>query len=547
MRVLSPASSAVLAGAFLSGCFSSSSAGPPAQEGPEDSGPQPAVDATTVPEATTPVLDATKPVEEASLPEAAAPIEAGPSPVTVTIVNHLGPEEGVYIVFQDVNGDVVSAATTNAAGQVIQLLGAATQVTALTGSSPQLTEVLALRRGVAEAGSDAEAEGDGGVEEIPSPSNVNLVTVQGVEPGDNLSLVDPSDTTYSSAQVSVDSVPEGAPPATQGYSVRIGACPNYDSTFTVPPFTVGLTADCESNGTFPVLVVAQGGPDAGNGPLGYTWQNGNTIPLDGGVAHVAMTGTWETATTTQTVTADNAPGSGNAYAAFSEVANNVATSSPTATYLAEALDGSATAVFSGHPGFPTAVQSEVSLRQSQGFVSGTAIAVNGPFQPDAGTTLDLSTALPLINWVVQDAGFAAPDAAASSAQPFAAWGSDAGSLASVSGVVVQFSWDDYAGSAGTQQSGTWTIVAPPTATNVTAPLLPPQLATWGVGPSANLYYVPTIVAVQASGAPTYGVFRTQYARLPVTNAFLGYNSGALVPALPAAGTLKLTAVTENSD
>src|ERR1700677_1608071 len=86
---------AVLAGALSSGCFSSSSPGAPAQEGPEDAETQTVMDATTVQDAAAPTQDASVAIEaapEASLPEAA--VEAGPAPVTVTVVNHLAPESG---------------------------------------------------------------------------------------------------------------------------------------------------------------------------------------------------------------------------------------------------------------------------------------------------------------------------------------------------------------------------------------------------------------------------------------------------------------------
>ena len=45
----------------------------------------------------------------------------------------------------------------------------------------------------------------------------------------------------------------------------------------------------------------------------------------------------------------------------------------------------------------------------------------------------------------------------------------------------------------------------------------------------------------------HGVFRNEYAAFPVTGAFTNGNPGPIVPALPTAGTLKLTAITENSD
>ena len=547
MRDRSSASFVVLAGALSSGCFSSSSASPPPQEGPEDAETQTVVDATTAQDAAAPVQDATVATEaalEASLPEAApeaAAVEAGPAPVTVTIVNHLGPESGVYIVFQDVNGNVVSTATTNGAGQVAQLLGDATQVTVLTGVTQPSTPGVsaAVRHGV----TTDDAEADAGEEIVPSPSTVNLVTLQGVEPGDNLSLFDPSDTTYAGATINVDSVPEGGPPGTQSYVVGVGACPINGENTTTLPVTLGLTSDCESNGTFPVLVLAQGGADASYALVGYTWQSGNTIPVDGGSANVVVTAPWETATTTQTITAENVPATGYSYATYSELANNVA--SPSTEGLAATGDSTVAVTFAGHPGFATAVQSEVGkTTNTDNLYSVTAIATRGPFAADSGVTVNLTTALPPINWVVQDAGLPTSDAAvAPSGQPYAAWGTDAGSLASVSGVVVQFNWYDYGevnsgqfsepldnrGSAhGDERHGSGAS---------------PAHAAWGLGPDANLNYVPMVVAVESPALPTYAAFRGQFATLPVTAAFASSSGGPLIPPLPAAGTVKVTAVT----
>jgi hypothetical protein len=53
--------------------------------------------------------------------------------------------------------------------------------------------------------------------------------------------------------------------------------------------------------------------------------------------------------------------------------------------------------------------------------------------------------------------------------------------------------------------------------------------------------------VQSSAVPTYTVFRSQFAALPVTSGFTSFSGGAVVPPLPAAGTVKVSAVTINGD
>jgi hypothetical protein len=494
-----------------------------------DSGATPAVDAAVPMDAG--VVDAT--VTRDAAAEAGAP-EAGPLPVVVTITNHLGVESGVLIVFQDANGNVVATGTTNAAGQVTQLVESGSQVTAVMGSSPAPVHV--------------DDQGiDAGATVIPPPTTVQLVTVQGVEPGDTLSLQDPSDTTVSGATVSIDALPGGGPStAMQVYNVQVGNCGTTTISF---PAQFPLSPDCEANGTFPVLVSAL---DESDTPIAYTWQDGNVIPADGGIAHVTMTGSWSTALSTQSITETNIPFSDLAqYVSYSEIASGVATP---ATGQVTDEDGGSYTAFQGHPGFPVAVQNEVSKTSP---ANGNALAISvfatrGPFDADAGAAFDLSTALPFITYVTLDGGFATPDAdvdAAPLGQPYVGWSSDAGAIAGVSGVVVQVSWQYYSGSGVPTSTGAWTIVAAPTATSVTAPTLPPQVAGWGPNANADLRQPPLVIAIQSSLVPTYTVFRNQFATLPATHAFLVdyLSAGPIVPPLPSSGTLRFTGVTVNSD
>ncbi len=515
MRVrLSPSRAALLL--VLPGCFSASSSGPPPGEGPADAQGTPVVDATTPGDAAAPV-EASAP-REAAAPDAA--VEAGAQPVTVTIVNSAGPEPGVLIVFQDTSGNVISTASTDALGRVTQVVAPGSQVTAVMGSPPV-------------QGSDAAAF-------IPPPVNVQLVTVQGIEPGDTLSLVDPSDTTLSSVPVVIDALPDAAPPpGTASYTFQAGKCADIFDTNVPAQFT--LSQDCQDNGTFPVLVGAQGGQDAGYAYLGYTWQDTNQIATDGGVTHVTMSGTWSTALTTPSVELANIPAwSQTPYATYGELAGGVDT--PQSTSLPE-TDGGGLATFQGHPAFAAAVQTEAMLYTNEtsgnlSFIGVSAIATRTPSGSDAGVSFDMSTALPLITSLVQDAGAPAADSGQSS-QPYAAWSSDAGSLPSLSGVVVQFGWTRSGG------SGAWTIVAPPTATSVTAPVLPPQVAGWTPGPGAFSAGPPMVVLVQASFLPTYAAFRGQFATFPATGSFVNdeFQQGGIIPAVPVNGTVRISGVT----
>jgi hypothetical protein len=534
----------------LAGCFSSTSASPPGDAETPEMEASPEMEAAV--EAAAPgmeasVMDATVPMEaevEASLPEAA--VEAGPPPVKVTIANHLGPEPGVEIVLQDSAGNVVTTAVTDITGSVTLPLGNATQVTAIMGSGAtaynEESESVAITvDGVTvDAGVDAS---------VPPANDVQIVTVQGVEPGDTLSLADPSDVTFSQATVYVDSVPDaGLPPATNYFQVQIGNCYGNGT----PPIQVTLTSDCvSSTGQFPVFLSATGGPDAGYATLAYAWQTtpAFTVPLDGGSAYVDVTGAWTTETSAPTVTVTNLLSDTNAYAAYSLIADGVEFT-PLSQPVSSGESTTSTTTFTAYPGYSTVAQSEVSITRYQSSWEGiTAIATRGAYTPDAGPTIDVSTALPLISSLAYDAGTPMDDAGnpTGPGQPYVAWGTDAGSLASASGVVVQVGWTDYI-VGGNNPTGTWTIVAPPTATSVTAPSLPAPYAGWAPNAASSVNYLPVIAIVQSDAAPTYTLFRNTFATFPVTSAFVtGYGSPPYIPALPANGTLKLTGITQNND
>jgi hypothetical protein len=526
----------------LPGCFSSSSsAGNPA---PEDSGETESdasdaatpMDAATVVTADASQAEAAAPLEAAAPIEAAAPeAEAGVQAVIVTIVNHAGPEPGVLIVFQDAAGNVVTTGTTDATGRVIQVVQPGSQVTAVMGSGP--TNMVAP---IVVGG------GSGGVQSvhitvddqpIPVPQNVQLVTVQGVKPGDVLSLLDPSDSTFASAQVTIDSLPDAAAPAeTYVYEAQIGDCYNY---FYAPPITLGLTSDCESNGTFPVLVQAL--DNTYSNITGYTYVTGNSLAVDGGATHVAISAPWQPSPeTSANIEIWNVPATNlnNVQGNYSQVADGVASAHVSSTSSA---DGGAELSFPVFPGYGTFGQSEVDLTQDNQFQQISAVATR---TADGGpATIDLSTALPYITTVTLDAGNGDPDA--SVAAPSVAWGSDAGSLASVNGVVVQLGW--YEGE--TSFSGTWTVLTPPTSTSVTMPTLPPSVAGWGPNSNSSFDNPPVVVAVQASFIASYDQLRSQFAAIPATNALTTgetYNGGS-IPPLPVPGTVRLSAFTYNGD
>jgi hypothetical protein len=90
------------------------------------------------------------------------PTEAGTPPVTITVLNHLGPEQGVLVVFHDGAGNVTATALTNALGQVTQVVGPGSQVTVVGSPLPSMTSSAVVRvdtQNVVEADGSADADG----------------------------------------------------------------------------------------------------------------------------------------------------------------------------------------------------------------------------------------------------------------------------------------------------------------------------------------------------------------------------------------------------
>ena len=308
--------------------------------------------------------------------------------------------------------------------------------------------------------------------------------------------------------------------------------------FVSPPIQVAIEQSCQNRGTFPLLVQAVGGQDAGYATLGYLYSNGNTLPADGGVAHVSPTGTWSTGNGSQDIVVTNAPTSvGNGATTFSQIANGVP------DYFSDYATGDGTYTFAWQPGYPTSLQSESVVSVSSNDYSNLAVSSIATRTPppaglDASTTLDLSTLLPLIDSATVDSS--------QPGRPSVAWTSEAGSLASADGAIAILGWTSY-GDAGRTITESWTIVGPPTVTSMQAPILPASLGGSAPAPDAS-FAVPAVIVVEGTFLSGYAELRAQFASIPATNNLLigeGYRS--IAPPLPADGTLRMTTFTTNGD
>jgi hypothetical protein len=474
------------------GCFSSSSGGPSPDasfnEQPDaefsDSAP---AEATAPAEASIDAsLDAT--TSDVTVPEAS--VDAGPAPVTVAVSSALGPEQGVTVVFQDATGAILSSGTTDATGTASGGVPAGGQATVLLGTSL-------------------------------APA---AYTIQGVAPGDTLAVYDTSsDAIYDSDSVSIDSWSSGAPAGTANYTAYIGAC---ERIAAMPPI-VDTANQCSAAGHFGVLLEATGDADAGSPTLGYTWQNGNTLPTDGGTTHVNMAGAWSTTTASQTITVENAPaftGSLNGAVTLSQIADGTMLSSSNSAIPADG--GTA---FPFYPGYPDFLQSEVRF---DNFTQFFAVATRGA--PGAGsgtTTLDLSQLPPYITTAAVDSSVVS--------QPSVTWSvqADAGATGAFDGVLVVVGWAG-TNDAGVNVRGTWSIVAPPTSTKVQVPAIPGGSSAWA--PLASQTY-PVVVLVDATYVSGYAQFRSSIAALPLTTAIgSGLFDPPVVPPLTSNGTLSVS-------
>jgi hypothetical protein len=412
--------------------------------------------------------------------------------VMLTVLLGGAPEPGVVIVFQDATGAVLSSATTDASGAVRKIVPAGSQVTAVMGTAL-----------------------------LP-----NLVTIQGVEPGDTLTVTDTSGSAASSGDEIVISTPapvwDAAALVVEDFYV--GACTGLVGD------TLNLGPDCFGSGSqYPLLV--QAFAQTLDQELAYSYQTGNTyVPggrlEDGGPVPLAVTRPWTTSTIAQNVVLTNIPDGGPPPADFlyNSLYNEFAGGTPVMFVRSLRSDdgGPLSTAFTVHSGFPNYVQTGVYITGSHGhtFVEVTRSATPTSSQT---ATVDLSS-VPVFTGASLDT-----TSAGSVARPSVSW-STLSPMSGAAGIVASIPWSDGESDAGLP-TGSWTIVAPPSAASVRAPSLPPAQALWAPQPGANFEPVPTVGAFQGSLVPNYASFRGQWGRVSYSGK---------VPVLPANGTLFLS-------
>jgi hypothetical protein len=498
------------------GCFGSNDNGPPSPEADAESvdnttAPSPdASPSEAAPSDAPAVVDA--PVDAPADVALEAATEAGLPGLDVVVSNAAGPAPGILAILEDATGAVVTAMPTDANGRfTVSTIQAGSQVTLLFGT----------------------------------PTSANILTIEGLEPGDSIPIYDPSESgTYTAT---IQSLPANPPPGTASYSASAGSC-SFGTFAAAPGGSADIVADpagsgngyppCVNGDTFPVLVLANGGPDAGNAVLGYASQTDNTlVTTDGGQTSVSVGGSWATATSASQLNTINWPDAGVFYGgelAIGQVAGGVL------------LPAANTDVFGTGPTQPltsTLYAAYGDSVQTEAYVYGLGLSITDiatRSSVDAGSiAIDMSRVLPLIDTATVD-GTTDPS------RPSLTYGSDAGSLAGADGAVAVISWNGSNDGGPTVQSS-WTIVAPATTATVKTPALPVAAAGWG--PFAGAFYgTPVVAVIEATFLSGYAQLRANVSAVtPSTTLVQGYPHSALLPALLSEGTLRLTAYTTNGD
>jgi hypothetical protein len=343
-----------------------------------------------------------------------------------------------------------------------------------------------------------------------------LVTVMGVQPGDLLTAIDDTGSPPPVANVSV--TPPASPPmGTIYYDVKSGNCGTFGSAV---PVTYGLYGGCEIGGKFPVLAVPL---DSAYKSLGqFAFQKGISTVGDGGTAQANALSAWAPS---GSVALSASPASGTAYVSlgYSEIADGVAHG---LSQSVQPAMGAATATFETHPGYPDAVQYEVGLNGP--FLSmGQALTyIAKRTSAPADTTLDASQLLPMFtNATIDTTTPTRPSATLTMQSP----------PANVDGATVVLQWN--ASTEAGFQYGSWVFVAPPPSTvfSVSAPALPPSLASWA--PTGTAMQVGAIV-VGSDHLAGYDGLRATFGALPSPAQI--FSGSVVVPPLPSNQTVRLS-------
>lgn len=443
-------------------------------------------------DSTVPGVDGSMPANDAGLPDNYVPQadsghdagqDAGPPSATVVVTKGGAPDVGVTVVFQDAAGTLVGSAVTGADGKASYPVVAGSQITVALGA----------------AGSR------------------QLITYVGVKPGDVINVAE---------KVTRDvSITQTVFAMGGGDSIVVG---NYNCSTnalsTGSPVLISATPDCITGATFPVISQLNY-----QGSSYYSFKKGNALAAVG-TTNVTGLSAWA-AGTTFTLNVTNAPNMNGATAILGQIANNQ-TYATTANNPILITAGAGSTTFTVATGYPDAFQGEV---QYTNFIVGgyqqTVTFAKRIANGVATQTLDLGAGLL--------PGLTATSTAQPGARPIISW-TAAGSLAGADSGVVDLSFTQPVDGGGVENVD-WTFIVPPGTLTVTAPQLPAQLAAFTPS-NASALGTPLVAFFESDLIASYDVVRQQAGALGVSRVPLGAFSNVQSPALPAPGTLRITAI-----
>ena len=414
--------------------------------------------------------------------------DAGP-PNTATVVVTKGglPDVGVTVVFEDAAGTLVGTAVTGADGKATSTVAAGSQLTVALGA----------------AGSR------------------QLFTYVGVKPGDVINVAE---------RVTRDvSITQTVFAFGGGDTIVVGNTSCSTSALSTGGGDAGTTAsitatpECITGGTFPVL--AQLNYMSTNY---YSFKKGVALAASG-TTNVSGLSPWA-AGAAFTMNVTNAPAGSNVSAVLGQIANNQSYATSDNSFTLNA--GAGTASFTTATGYPDAFQGELQYtsfiaggyqqtvtfaKRIAGGVSMQALDLGGGLLPGLTSTM---TSQP-------------------GARPVITWTAAASLAAADSGVVTLAFLQPVDG--GGNENIDWTFIVPPGTLTVTAPQLPAQLAAFQPS-AASILDTPKVAFFESDLIPSYDFVRQQAGAFGLARVPLGAFSNVQSPALPASGTLRITAI-----
>ena len=415
-------------------------------------------------------------------------VDAPAGSVAVVVATPSGPESNVSIVFSNADGSVLATGTTDATGKATQAMSPGGMVTALLGTG-------------------------------------TLVTFVEVAPGDVLNVLDTTGVPQPPTdQWLLTGVPTtAAPGGTPNYYVLYGPCSQNNRGVAAPFNPSAFPAiSCAYAGPVPTLLTAI---DLVNGTAlnslgGFAYSKTSVFPADGGTLDIDLDQTWSPTSTLDVNVTNVPPGvdPSDVEVEHDEYADGY----PFAPYpygpvvTADADAGTESLSYETYPGFADFVQSEARLSaqlfaEDHRVVNGQNIASRSDTIPTT-VSFDLSQLLPQI----LSAGV---DNVSAPLRPIVSW-TPVGSLASADGTYVVLS---------DGESYSWTLVVPPSATQVQVPALPASVSSWAPDPTVSFQVL--VATVEVDGVSGYAALRT-------TGTTFVPQAPPAAPPLPKAGVYR---------